>query len=199
MTPVPLPKTYAPTHGVVVPRHDAQALIAYLAGAETAPLPWRRGRHRSRRQAWRARRPRANPPAVPAAAPLPAVTMRPRARRCSPPRARLPSGQRRGSARSLPLAQGRRRRSTRPTRRSISRSCCTDCRAPTSAASSTPVQCRRSAPRSAMPKSPISSITSAVPGATTAQPVIAEQVAAERAKHNDRTIEGKTESPCITI
>jgi cytochrome c oxidase cbb3-type subunit 2 len=31
ITPVPLPKRYAPAHGVVVPTHKAEALIAYLA------------------------------------------------------------------------------------------------------------------------------------------------------------------------
>jgi cytochrome c oxidase cbb3-type subunit 2 len=31
VTPVPLPKSYAPAHGVVVPSHKADALIAYLA------------------------------------------------------------------------------------------------------------------------------------------------------------------------
>jgi cytochrome c oxidase cbb3-type subunit 2 len=31
VTPVPLPKSYAPVRGVVVPTHEAEALIAYLA------------------------------------------------------------------------------------------------------------------------------------------------------------------------
>lgn len=36
---VPLPKAYAPTHGVVVPTHDAQALIAYLLSLKQPALP----------------------------------------------------------------------------------------------------------------------------------------------------------------
>ncbi|TAL79348.1 MAG: c-type cytochrome [Burkholderiaceae bacterium] len=36
---VPLPKAYAPAHGVVVPSPDAQALIAYLMSLKQAPLP----------------------------------------------------------------------------------------------------------------------------------------------------------------
>jgi len=39
LTPVPLPKTYAPAHGVVVPTPDAEALIAYLAALKQPPLP----------------------------------------------------------------------------------------------------------------------------------------------------------------
>jgi cytochrome c oxidase cbb3-type subunit 2 len=35
---VPLPKSYAPAHGVVVPTHKAEALIAYLASLKQAPL-----------------------------------------------------------------------------------------------------------------------------------------------------------------
>jgi cytochrome c oxidase cbb3-type subunit II len=34
---VPLPKAYAPEHGVVVPTHEAEALIAYLASLKQAP------------------------------------------------------------------------------------------------------------------------------------------------------------------
>jgi cytochrome c oxidase cbb3-type subunit 2 len=37
VTPVPLPKAYAPTHGVVVPTHEAKALIAYLAALKQPP------------------------------------------------------------------------------------------------------------------------------------------------------------------
>jgi cytochrome c oxidase cbb3-type subunit 2 len=37
--PVPLPKAYAPKHGVVVPSHMAQALVAYLLSLKQAPLP----------------------------------------------------------------------------------------------------------------------------------------------------------------
>jgi len=36
-TPVPLPKSYAPAHGVVVPTHKADALIAYLASLKQPP------------------------------------------------------------------------------------------------------------------------------------------------------------------
>jgi cytochrome c oxidase cbb3-type subunit 2 len=39
VAPVVLPKAYAPTRGVVVPTHDAQALIAYLLALKQAPLP----------------------------------------------------------------------------------------------------------------------------------------------------------------
>ena len=37
-TPVPLPKAYAPANGVVVPTHKAEALIAYLASLKQPPL-----------------------------------------------------------------------------------------------------------------------------------------------------------------
>jgi cytochrome c oxidase cbb3-type subunit 2 len=39
VSPVPLPKAYAPAHGVVVPKHEAQALLAYLLSLKQAPLP----------------------------------------------------------------------------------------------------------------------------------------------------------------
>jgi cytochrome c oxidase cbb3-type subunit II len=39
VTPVALPKSYAPTHGVVVPTHEARALIAYLSALKQPPLP----------------------------------------------------------------------------------------------------------------------------------------------------------------
>jgi cytochrome c oxidase cbb3-type subunit 2 len=35
---VPLPDTYAPARGVVIPTHEAQALIAYLASLKQSPL-----------------------------------------------------------------------------------------------------------------------------------------------------------------
>lgn len=38
VTPVALPKAYAPAQGVVVPTHKAQALIAYLASLKQPPL-----------------------------------------------------------------------------------------------------------------------------------------------------------------
>lgn len=38
-TTVPLPPAYAPTHGVVIPTHRAQALVAYLLSLKQAPLP----------------------------------------------------------------------------------------------------------------------------------------------------------------
>jgi cytochrome c oxidase cbb3-type subunit 2 len=38
VTPVPLPNNYAPAHGVVMPTHEAQALIAYLASLKQPPL-----------------------------------------------------------------------------------------------------------------------------------------------------------------
>ena len=37
--PVPLPKSYAPTFGVVIPTHRAEALIAYLAALKQPALP----------------------------------------------------------------------------------------------------------------------------------------------------------------
>jgi cytochrome c oxidase cbb3-type subunit II len=39
VTAVPLPKAYAPMRGVVVPTHDAQALIAYLLSLKQPALP----------------------------------------------------------------------------------------------------------------------------------------------------------------
>jgi cytochrome c oxidase cbb3-type subunit 2 len=39
MTPVPLPKTYAPAHGVVVPDRQAEALVAYLLSLKQPALP----------------------------------------------------------------------------------------------------------------------------------------------------------------
>jgi cytochrome c oxidase cbb3-type subunit 2 len=39
MAPVALPKPYAPTRGVVVPTHDAQALIAYLLALKQPAFP----------------------------------------------------------------------------------------------------------------------------------------------------------------
>jgi cytochrome c oxidase cbb3-type subunit 2 len=38
VTPVPLPKAYTPAHGVVVPSHEAEALIAYLASLKQMPV-----------------------------------------------------------------------------------------------------------------------------------------------------------------
>ena len=37
VAPVPLPKAYAPAHGVVVPTHQAEALVAYLAALKQPP------------------------------------------------------------------------------------------------------------------------------------------------------------------
>jgi cytochrome c oxidase cbb3-type subunit II len=37
VSPVPLPRAYAPAHGVVVPTREAQALIAYLAALKQPP------------------------------------------------------------------------------------------------------------------------------------------------------------------
>jgi cytochrome c oxidase cbb3-type subunit 2 len=37
VTPIPLPKAYAPARGVVVPTHKAEVLIAYLASLKQAP------------------------------------------------------------------------------------------------------------------------------------------------------------------
>lgn len=39
ITAVPLPKSYAPAHGVVVPTHEAQALLAYLLSLKQPALP----------------------------------------------------------------------------------------------------------------------------------------------------------------
>jgi cytochrome c oxidase cbb3-type subunit 2 len=38
-TVVPLPPAYAPAYGVVIPRHEAVALVAYLKSLKQAPLP----------------------------------------------------------------------------------------------------------------------------------------------------------------
>jgi cytochrome c oxidase cbb3-type subunit 2 len=39
VTPIALPKSYAPATGVVVPSHDAQALLAYLLSLKQPALP----------------------------------------------------------------------------------------------------------------------------------------------------------------
>jgi len=39
VTPVPIPKAYAPAHGVVIPTRQAQALVAYLLSLKQPPLP----------------------------------------------------------------------------------------------------------------------------------------------------------------
>jgi cytochrome c oxidase cbb3-type subunit 2 len=39
VTPVPLPKEYAPSNGVVIPSHDAQALLAYLLSLKQTAWP----------------------------------------------------------------------------------------------------------------------------------------------------------------
>lgn len=39
VTAVPIPKAFAPVHGVVVPSDDARALLAYLLSLKQAPLP----------------------------------------------------------------------------------------------------------------------------------------------------------------
>ena len=39
VTTVPLPKGFAPASGVVVPSHEAEALVAYLMSLKQAPLP----------------------------------------------------------------------------------------------------------------------------------------------------------------
>lgn len=39
VTPVPLPKAYAPAHGVVVPGHQAEALVTYLLSLKQPALP----------------------------------------------------------------------------------------------------------------------------------------------------------------
>jgi cytochrome c oxidase cbb3-type subunit 2 len=36
---VPLPKSHAPEHGVVIPKREAQALLAYLQSLKQPPLP----------------------------------------------------------------------------------------------------------------------------------------------------------------
>ncbi len=43
VTPVPLPKAYAPARGVVVPTHDAEALLAYLMALKQPALPGEAG------------------------------------------------------------------------------------------------------------------------------------------------------------
>lgn len=39
VSPVPLPKAYAPAHGVVIPKPEARALLAYLLSLKQPPLP----------------------------------------------------------------------------------------------------------------------------------------------------------------
>lgn len=39
VTPIPVPKAYAPAHGVVIPSHQAQALLAYLMSLKQTPWP----------------------------------------------------------------------------------------------------------------------------------------------------------------
>jgi cytochrome c oxidase cbb3-type subunit 2 len=39
VTPVPVPKPYAPAHGVVIPTPKAQALVAYLLSLKQPPIP----------------------------------------------------------------------------------------------------------------------------------------------------------------
>jgi len=39
VSPVPLPKSHAPEHGVVIPKREAQALLAYLQSLKQPPLP----------------------------------------------------------------------------------------------------------------------------------------------------------------
>lgn len=39
VTPVPVPADYAPDHGVVIPTHEAVALVAYLKSLKQSPLP----------------------------------------------------------------------------------------------------------------------------------------------------------------
>jgi cytochrome c oxidase cbb3-type subunit 2 len=39
VSPVPIPKAFAPAKGVVVPTHEAQALLAYLMSLKQTPLP----------------------------------------------------------------------------------------------------------------------------------------------------------------
>jgi len=43
VTPVPLPKAFAPSSGVVIPSHKAEALVAYLMSLKQAPLPHAEG------------------------------------------------------------------------------------------------------------------------------------------------------------
>ena len=181
------------THGVVVPTREAQALLAYLLSLKQPALP-----------ASEAAAVMAHPPAAPAtaeqsppaaagteasapasAAPQPAGgnTMRPRVRRSSPPIAR-PAIRRAGEG--LPGAfpalkgdpAGQRRRSDQAHPRRAARTA--GCHVGGVVYASSDAAVRQ--PRSAMPTSPTSSITSAAHGATTAQLVTAEQVAAERAK-----------------
>jgi len=47
MTPIPLPKAYAPADGVVVPTHEARALLAYLLSLKQPALPGSAGENGS--------------------------------------------------------------------------------------------------------------------------------------------------------
>ena len=174
VTPVPLPKAYAPAHGVVVPKHEAQALLAYLLSLKQPALPDERNGAQDRTSAVRAacRTPATAAPQARSRRrgrrPPPAVTMPPRASSCSPPIARPAI---RTLAKVCPALSRRSRampRSTMRIRPRISTPCCSALQGATSAASNTRARCRHLAARSAMPTSPTSSITSAAPGAITA-------------------------------
>ena len=66
VTPVALPNVYAPTHGVVVPGHDARALVAYLLSLKQPSLP-------DSADASTASMHGAAPPSAPASAPAPSA------------------------------------------------------------------------------------------------------------------------------
>ena len=95
VTPVALPKAYAPAAGVVVPTHDAQALLAYLMSLKQPALPGDAAQNGGPMPvatratgAADASAPASAAVAGPSAVPAEVATTRPRARRCSLPIAR---------------------------------------------------------------------------------------------------------------
>ena len=96
VTPIALPKAYAPADGVVVPTHEAQALLAYLLSLKQPALPGYAAENggampvaaTSSAGAAEASAPASAGAAGPVPRPLEVATTRPRGRRCSRPIAR---------------------------------------------------------------------------------------------------------------
>ena len=182
VTPVALPKAYAPTHGRRRPDARRAGADCLFAVAEATGIAGGAARHRPRASQRRRLRRRAGIRERRRGAGK--CTTPPRVRHCSPPPAPPAI---RPPVRVCPehsLRSRATRWSTTPIRHSIFASYCTDCKAPTSAASSTPVRCRRSALHSVMPTSPNIINYERSSWGNHGAPVTAEQVAAERAKGN---------------
>jgi hypothetical protein len=168
VTPVPLPAGYAPAHGVVVPDHRAEALIAYLLSLKQPALPG------SRDVEGDAAMPGVSN-ATGAGGPIPASG--PNAAAGSPATGAAAPAASGGYDPTKPMAKDYPARSlhSRATLRSttvtpmpISTPYCTVCKAPRSLASHTRARCLHSGARSATSTLPTSSIMSGVPGATMA-------------------------------